>query len=370
MLLPNTMPQTGGRWDPRGTHATLCSVLTRIAIPMEYGLPIVDVIRAMATDPDLTRSAVQQARWRERLMLLAGDLEEGRSFAYALERHLGQFLPPYFLPALSEAEAKGQLATVLPLLIRSLSGAPTAMRTLQGALTYPLIQLFMIGSVLSGLILFIVPKFLVLLHEMAPGYQGSHMVWLLHTIALVKALLPFLPLLPALLLLGFVLRFVPSARQAIQDLFFGVPLFGRIPARTGLIEAASAMSAFLAAGMNMLEAARCAKSKVQRRWARQKLDRFLADLEAGKAWQQAWNTTGFSTPLTSWILENAAAREQPREGFQTVADWALEDLNRRLGSLATFLEPVFLIANGLLVGSVVYGVAGTLFDILYATLTF
>lgn len=373
MLLAEDILVNAASLRPAADQRLLCAVMERIALAVTYGLPLERALRALVSEPELARTTLRAAAWRSRLAMMAGDLEEGRPLSAALERHLGRFLPAHFVPALRQAEEADCVAAALPLLVRNLSASTRALQELQGVLAYPVIQFLVLASILSGLLVFIVPKFSKMADEMMPAYH-SRFVDLLSALRWVNADAgPWLVLgivgLAGLWLARPWLRRRAEVRRLIEAVGLHLPVVGRLVRRLGLVEAAGAMNAFLAAGADVSAAAERAAASVESGWARQRLQQFASALAAGTSWPDAWTALAVQAPLCDWMIRNAAARERPQEGFQAVAEWATDDLNRRRRRLFTCLEPCLILANALIIGGVACTIAGVLFDTVYAALS-
>lgn len=341
----------------------LCAVMERVALAVTYGLPVQRALRALPAEPELSRTTLRAAAWRTRLTMIAGDLEEGRPLSTAFERHLGRFLPAHFVPALRQAEEADCVATALPLLVRNLSASTRALQELRGVLAYPVIQFLVMASILSGLLVFIVPRFSKMADEMMPGYH-SRSTELLSALRWVNADTgPWLVLgivgVAGLRLAWPWFRRRAGGRRLIESVCLHLPIVGRFTRRLGLVEAA---------GADVSAAAQRAAASVESGWARRRLAQFASALAAGTPWPDAWTTLAVQAPLCDWMLRNAAARERPCEGFQAVAEWAADDLNRRRRRFFTCLEPCFILVNALVIGGVAYTIAGVVFSTVYAAL--
>ena len=372
MLLTANIVGQSGSSGPGGNQRLLCFVMDRLALAVSCGLPITRLVRALLSEPELARPGPRRAFWRQRLALLAGDLEEGRSLSEACERHLKAFLPSHFVPALRQAEQADRVREVLPLLARNLAASTRAIHSLSEALAYPLIQMVAMGSIVAGLCVFIVPKLAHLFDEMVQGQEAPRPrpLW-----ALVRVASEFGPWLLfgalALVALGLArscLARTARGRRLLESVCQPIPLAGRLLRRLGLVESASAMAAFLAVGVDVGTAARAAAESVETHWARRRLGRLAEAVGNGTPWAEAWAGLAVDAPLSEWMIRNAAAREQPRAGFQAVAEWATDDLNRLSRRLVRWLEPALILLNALVIGLVVYAMADALFGILYATL--
>lgn len=391
MLIHDTIPSQAASVRPRRGQRALQLIVGRLATAVSCGLPIAAALRTLEAEPEWSRPGMD--RWRRRLAFLAGDLEAGATLSEALERRLADHLPAHAIPAVRAAEAADCLPRVLPVLARTLCNHAPLRGQVRAALAYPAMQALTLLVVATGLLTFIVPRFVRMIDELVPGHYSPYRQilgllsrppaparhWLENALAEViqavafmsPKLLPALVVVTALVVLAVVLRSPhrqrrPRRRPRLDGLYSRIPVIGGFWRRLGLVEAASAMGAFLAAGADLARAARSAAETVETAWAREHLRHFAEGIEAGRPWDDAWITPQTSAPLCDWMIRNAAARERPLEGFQSVADLAADALARRCRCLLRWLEPVLILANGVIIGGLVMLVAGALFDTLYA----
>jgi general secretion pathway protein F len=348
-------------------------VMDRLALAVASGLPLASALRSLLSDPELAGGARRAAAWRKRLTLVVGEIEAGRTLSYACERHLAAFLPPHFVPALRCAEEADYVARALPLLVRNLDASIRARQSLRGACVYPLVQFAVVMAVLTGVFVFIVPKLAQVRDELAPGPEGDRFLgWLWFPSVLARhaglLVLVGLAVVVCFLVVRWFVRRTVRGRRVMESVCRALPVLGGLWRRFGLVEGAGAVAGFLAAGADLGQAARWAAASVRTEWARSRLTRFAGAVEAGDPWADAWAQQATASPLCEWLVRNAAAREAPREGFQAVAEWALDDLNRRLRRLARWAEPALLLGNAALVALVVFTLVGALFGTVYAEL--
>jgi type IV pilus assembly protein PilC len=351
----------------------LCFVMNRLAMAVGHGLPLAPTLRALAQEPDLTGAGIRRPAWRQRLGLVVGDLEAGRTLSEAFERHLKAYLPPHFVPALRCAEQADCVGRVLPLLAANLVAATKAQHRWRGALAYPLMLFAVMASIVSGLFIFIMPKFLKMFDEMAPGHYSPYTAFLGTLAHIIGQVIPSLLFVLAVLACLNVLRRILWRRAAVgrriaEAVGEHLPVARGFLRRRGLAESAGALAAFLATGADVTKAARWAAESVETRWARRRLRQFADALAAGIPCADAWSALAVRSPLSDWMVCNAVARERPAEGFQAVAELALDELSRHYRRFFVWLEPALVLGNALIVGSVVYALLGSLFGTVYAIL--
>lgn len=346
-------------------------VLDRMARVLRHDLPLVATLRGMLREPELARHSPKAAQWRERVGMLAGDLDQGAPLHQALDRHMAPYLPPYFVPALRAADASGKLTTVFPLLVRNLTGSLRTFAQLRAALTYPVVQFSVLMSVLMGVMIFIVPKFFRMFEEMGVNMSTALRALIL-LCEVVHRFAPFLIVLvgafAAVRVLCLLSRRSGGIRRATEPVLLVLPGVGRYLRQTATAQATNAMAAFLAADVDVPDAAELSAQSMSSPWARRQLSSFAARARAGTAWPDAWEHLRLGTNLTDWAIRNAAARECPQDGFQTAGQWLIDDLNRWQRRIVRWTEPCCILANSIIVGWIVWSLAGSLFNTIFAIL--
>jgi type II secretory pathway component PulF len=142
----------------------------------------------------------------------------------------------------------------------------------------------------------------------------------------------------------------------------GITWFNLLP----LAGLAAGMYVHLASGKGMAESAELCRDTVARPWLRRRLDRFIAEVRAGEPWADAWARMKLGSPLHEWMVRNAAARENPAEGFFQLTAWLNEEICRKHRLFLRFAEVAGILFNAALVALFVLG----MFEVLVDTIRF
>jgi general secretion pathway protein F len=284
-------------------------------------------------------------------------------------RHYSTALPRYALEAVVRAEDKGRLGSVLPVLCEVLSVDANPHNRFRAALFYPLMQLVITLAMLSGLLIFIVPKFGKMFDEMLPGVPLHDSMAALMALANASGLV-----FTSFWLLICGIAFVQVARPVIRNNEFMLSvaerLLGHVPFAGPILRSRSdldlyqAMAALTATGIDIGEAAEQAAQVVRSPGAARRLIRFFRESQGGMPWVDAWQVAVEPSGLSEFLVRNAAVREDPASGFARAAQWEGNDLEHRYAALARWIEPLGILLNAFLVGITVYGLLGALFTLI------
>lgn len=347
-------------------HARVCMLTDTLAWAVTHGISLADAVRTLPLSlsgwrtttrqrwfarwladaaqpwrphPPLTRSI----RWRWRMDELVALLECGVPLSAALESCAGRMFPGFFIAAVAHAERDGTLDTALPALARQLRMPIVSARQRMAHVAYQAARfigtlgmfLFLIGSV--------VPRMIVIMSDLA-GTAGG----ISPTTGHLRLLADWTPL--------FLLGLLPLYLLVVSDRFgeyvaLRFPFLGRERRRWLLYELAASLAAFLRQGADIVTAAEWSMDATRSPWMQRRVVQFIGAIKAGHSWITAWQDIGLTTPMELWILRQAARREDPAGGFETVAEWGAWDFEVRARRLDQWIDPVCTLVLGGMVGT-------------------
>lgn len=293
------------------------------------------------------------------LSRLIEKLHAGQGLAEALDASISLMLPDYYVEAVREAEAMQMLPRMLPLLAEQTASAkPRSMRWVGLAALYLAVAV----QIISGIFVFIVPKFARMLTEMTDYGSPPPLVQAANKGVATLELLA----LGSLLLFGLLsvsnlaAYFFPSWRSLLEEVLMFVPFLRRRLRALAMLRLARHMLVALGSGKEIVAAAHWCRDTTRSWWLERRLARLVKQLDEGVRWDLAWEQLGLGGSLEKWMLGNSARRERPEEGFGMLSHLLLERLsyaNRKLAVVARF---AFVLVTGSLVGTTIYAVFGML----------
>lgn len=367
------------RWVCRKDRdrAALLMLLDPLAAAVKHDMPVVAALRALIREGSLLRSqSPRSVTWYRIIRKVTTDVERGKTLCTSLDRRLGRYFPCHYRSALLHAEAQGRLKTVLPIVADAMHSATGGRLRWKAALAYPLIMFWTTFTLASGLFVFIVPKFVCLLEEVGAATDVppmrllqtlKDMVWFVW--------LQVLGWLPVLVPLFVCLKIASAFRWlslglawVAEPLLLAVPVVGRQTKRVALLEFTQALSVFVAGGTTLNEAAEFGLKASCSPWMRRRVARFIEDVEKGEYWAEAWERMGAGTAFHTWIIRNAAARNDPASGFRLLQEWLGREVDRTRQRFLVWVEPCGVAINSAFVGGIVYGLFGVIVQVLWGAL--
>jgi type IV pilus assembly protein PilC len=155
------------------------------------------------------------------------DIQEGRSFSGALEKHAEVFSPIY-ISLIKAAEASGLLDKVLIRLADNLEKQAKLKSTIKSALTYPMIVITGMMIVMTVMMIFVIPQLTVLYDNLDIELPLPTQI----VIGLSNLFVNFWPVMIGLAVFGFYMfhrwKRTDSGTLIFDDLVLRLPVFGKL----------------------------------------------------------------------------------------------------------------------------------------------
>lgn len=359
------------RRDANDTYAL--RVADALAAAVRFRIPILDALRCLQTDLRTTSaigrfwnkhgcdvtSCLSFARWlpgvRWSILLqgLIGDLTDGMPLGLALERRMGTHFPRYYVLALQKAETENQLEAVLPLMAKRMQYQRWVVDDRIPYMPLLVWQLSMILLVFFGHQAFIMP----ILFEMPLGFGVAPPQLAL---ALMAGLNAVIKLAFGIGLVLFLLMKIGWLREALLP---WIPFVAKDKRRLLVRDLAQSMGVFLSTGEDVVTAAGWSLKATTSPWLKRRLGTFVDRITNGENWGLAWEHMQLGAYTYPWLIVNAAARQDPLDGFECLAEWLHQDISHTTRFVRRWLTPCLVIV----LGTFVLTIAGTFFLVLSGT---
>lgn len=340
LRLPGPLP-----WRKRVSRKALLAFTQELLALLRAGLPIMaalDLLIGRAAHPVL----------RETLEAVREDVRGGASLSAAAARHPRVF-PPLFVASVRAGEQSGALAATLGRYLTTLKHFLALRRKVYNALMYPSALVIITGGVILFLLTFVVPTFSRIYSDFGASLPLPTKL-LVATTEHVRAQWPLL--LALLLAAGFSFawwRRTPGGRAALDRLALGLPWAGLVLQRYALSTFCRSLAAVVGGGTPVVPALEVATGAVSNAHVASRLRTAAPLVVGGSSLARALEETGIATPM---LVEMVAVGESTgglEEMLGHAADFADEEVDLRLSSMAGLLEPVIMAAMGLVVAAIV-----------------
>ena len=334
---------------PRVFSKTGLAVWTRqVAGLVAAGLPLERALTALSDE-------AEDEKQRNLVAALRAEVNGGAPFAKALSQHPAEFTDIY-CAVIGAGEQSGSLGLVLERLADDLEEQQALKAKLIGAALYPAIVTLVAIAIVIFLVSYVVP-------QVASVFAGS------------KRALPFLTQLMlnvsslvrdwGWLILGAVILIAVTARQALtietfrqkfDAAWLNLPLIGKLARGYNAARFASTLAMLASAGVPILKALQAAAETLNNRAMREDALNALVLVREGAPLASALAQKKRFPGLLSMFARLGEQTGQLPVMLQRAANQLSTEVQRRAMQLATILEPLLIVAMGLVVMLIVLAV--------------
>ena len=341
--------QKAGIFQRRVFNANALCVWTRqLASLVASGLPLERALSSLSSEAE---------REAERNLVadLRAEVNSGSTFAKALARHPAEF-SGIFVAVVGAGEQGGSLGEVLEHLAQDLEDQQALNAKLLGAALYPAIVSLVALAIVIFLVTYVVP-------QVASVFAGSKRALPLLTVIML-AVSGFVRAYGWALLLAMVGAFVgtrlalraPALRYRFDAAWLGLPVVGKLTRSFNAARFASTLAMLCGAGVPILKALQAAADTLSNQAMRQDAQDALVAVREGAPLASALAQKKRFPALLSMFARLGEQTGQLPLMLQRAATQLSSEVQRRAMGLATLLEPLLIVAMGMVVMLIVLAV--------------
>jgi general secretion pathway protein F len=330
-------------------NATNLAVWTRqVAGLVSAGLPLERALTALADE-------AEDEKQRNLVASLRAEVNAGSSFAKALGQHPKEF-DDIYCAVIGAGETSGNLGLVLEKLADDLEERQTLRAKLIGAALYPAIVTLVAIVIVLFLVGYVVPQVanvfagskraLPLLTQAMMGISGfvrAYGWWMLAALVLTTVA-------------AIYIRRIPEFRIKIDAAFLNLPVIGRLARGYNAARFAATLAMLAAAGVPILKALQAAADTLNNRSLRADAQDAIVLVREGAPLANALAQKKRFPGLLSMFARLGEQTGTLPLMLQRAANQLSAEVQRRAIALATILEPLLIVAMGVVVMLIVLAV--------------
>jgi general secretion pathway protein F len=336
------------RRQRKSTSRELPQVTRQLATLLKSGIPLNDALKALVEQIETRQLEAVFRNVREKI-------NQGSSFAEAIEQHPGVF-PPLYVSMVRSGEAAGNADVVLERLAAFLLKQAKTRNKVMAALMYPIIMVGVGAIVVSILMAKVVPKLIMLVES-----RGQELP--LPT-QILKGASEFLRSYWYLLVLAIILvnmgigalRRTEHGRYAVDRFLLRLPVFGDLFKKQAISRFAITLSTLLKTGVPVLDAIKIVREVVGNAVLQGVLDDLHAAILQGADISSPLKKSGIFPPAVGYMI---AVGEQTGE-LEAVLDRLAEayDLEVEIATekLTAVIEPLLILLMAIVVAFIVLSI--------------
>jgi type IV pilus assembly protein PilC len=347
-LRTRTVQHASGALIARGgvPPKVLTAFTRQLATLLEAGIPLLRALRS-------TREQEESRRMAGLLDRLVIDIEGGCSFSEALSRHPKVFSRIY-LSMVRAGEASGTLETALARLAQFMERAARLRGKIKSALIYPCAVIFVAFAILTGLSIFVIPRFREVFADLSGRGLPLFTEYVLNAAQIFKDNILYIGAFIVAYIATYKLTQMHAAgRLAIDRAKLKLPVIGRIARKVAIARFARILGTLLQNGVPVLQALNIARATATNVVLAQAIQHTHDRVQDGDTLCVPLKASGvFPSTVLSMIDVGEQSGALPQMLLK-IADNYDEEVDNSVAAAMSLLEPVLIIFLALIVGAVV-----------------
>lgn len=338
----------GKAYTNRGVKTKTLMIFTRqLATLIDAGLPLLrglNVLAKQEKDPVL-KGAINH---------LADAVQGGSTFSESLAQHPKIFNKLY-INMVKAGELGGVLELVLNRLAEFQEKAQKIKNKVVSAMFYPIIVLFIAIAIMGFLLVFIVPKFEQIFHDMLGGKPLPGLtVFVINTSNALKNHIVIVLGVVAALIVGYKL-FASTAlgRVVVDKVKLKMPLFGDLVRKSSISRFSRTLGTLVTSGVPILQALNITRETAGNSVIGDAIGKVHDSVKEGESIVQPLEASGVFPPMVISMIDVGEETGQLPEMLLKIAEVYDDEVDNAVAGLTSLLEPIMIVFLAVIVGTIV-----------------
>jgi len=325
--------------------ADLALITRQIATLIHSGLPVEEALRAVARQSEKQRISAM-------VLAIRAKVVEGHTLAFALEQFPGSF-PELYRATVAAGEKSGHLDLVLEELADYTERRHDLLRTVRGALIYPIILVLFSFTIVTVLLTVAVPK-IVGVFERNNQELPWMTQWLIATSDFVQAWWYLLVLVPVAGV--FIFRSAmknEATRKRFHAFLLRAPVIRRLVRGTDSARFASTLSILTSSGVPLVDALRIAGQVTSNLCIRDAVKHASVKVQEGASLNRSLDQNGYFPPMMIQMIASGESSGELDTMLSRAAKSQEKDLQVMISAFLALFGPLVLVLMAVLVFGIV-----------------
>ena len=309
------------------------------------GLPLIQCL-------DLLAQQEQNKNFAKIIRSIKEDIEGGTSLTNALRRY-PQIFDELFVNLIAAGEAGGMLDVILERLSNYMEKAVRLKRRVKGAMTYPIAVLVISVSVVSLLLLKVIPVFKKMFEGMGGQLPGPTQ-FLITASEFTQHYFIYMVAVCVVLYMAF-LRFYKTEKGclAVDSMLLKLPVFGMLLKKVAVAKFSRTLSTMMTSGVPILEGLTIVSKTSGNKVIENALMKTRQSISEGRSIAEPLAETDIFPPMVIQMISVGEATGALDSMLSKIAIFYDEEIDVAVDSMTALLEPVMMVFLGGIVGSMI-----------------
>lgn len=317
----------------------------QLAVLIAAGVAIIPSLEALS-------QGMKSVPLKKALAAISDDISAGKKLGEAFGKQSHVF-DRFYVNMVVAGEEGGVLEMVLKRVAEYIEKAVKLQGKIKGALAYPIAVLSISFIVITGLLIFVVPKFAELFNS-----NGQELPYLTQILLGASGFMQrsWWKIILIIVSIHFGIRkyyTTSSGRLVIDKMLLKAPLFGNLIIKGGLAKFTRTLSTLLGAGVSIMDAMDIAAQVSGNAVLEQALLKAKESIASGKSITAPFAQNSLFPPLVVQMMAVGETTGALDQMLSKVADFFEDEVDTIVGALTSMIEPIMIVILGGVVGFMV-----------------
>jgi type IV pilus assembly protein PilC len=284
---------------------------------------------------------------------VAADVESGSTLSEAMGRHPKAF-DRLYVNMVAAGETGGVLDVILQRLAEFMEKAQKLKRRVIGAMIYPSVVIIFSVLIVTGIMIFVVPKFKEIFRDFRTTLPAPT-EWLL-AISEWVAGYGWIVIMASPFVIYLIVKMIgqtKGGRKGLDVMKLYTPIVGTIVSKTCIARFTRTLGTLLAAGVPILDALNITRDTIGNRVFEEALQKVHDAIREGESFAAPLRSAKVCDHIVTNMIDVGEETGDLDKMLMKIADNYDEEVDVLIGSLVSLLEPVMVVSLGIIVGSIV-----------------
>lgn len=339
----------------RVTALEIAMTTRQLATLIKSGIPLVEALSALIEQIDQPELKAAFTQTRDKV-------NEGTSFADALRAHPKIFSPLY-VNMVAAGEASGTLEAVLARLSQFLENQAKLKNKVIGAIAYPAFMALMGIAIIIVMMTVVVPKVSAIFADF-----DQSLPWYTTVLIFVSGMFTdYWWLLIGLTIAGVVgfqrWKSTEEGRKKWDRIVLAAPLFGPLILMVAVTRFARTLATLLASGVPVLRAMEITRNVLGNTELMRVVEEARTSVREGESIAAPLRRSGRFPPIVTHMIAIGERSGQLEEMLENIASAYDAQIEARLTTMTSLLEPIMIVVMGGLSGGIAFAILMPLLQI-------
>ena len=316
----------------------------QLSIMVETGVTLTDALECIAKQAD-------RPKVKALVTTLSEQLQSGASLSDAMAQHSRSF-PTLFVGLIRAAEKSGQLPRLLNRALTYLRDEQDTLRRVKGALTYPTIMFLFACTTTIFLLTFVLPRFTGIYAAKKAALPGPTQFLMNASDFLIGNWIQILITLAiSIVALAFYVR-TAGGRRLWHYIQLHVPLLGNLYRKLHLARGLRMVGTMAGAGVPLMECVTTAQTLCENSYFQDLWKQAQDQISVGRQLSEPMFASTLVPRSVAQMLSSGEKGGKLAQVMEQVSAYAEQELKDQIAAMTRYIEPIMIIAMGIIIGGV------------------